>query len=42
VITSIEHLLNIDFGVAQAGGYVLPTANIKARTQFATVISDRF
>lgn len=39
--TERQHF-NIDFGVAQAAGFVLPTANIKARAQFATGISYRF
>jgi hypothetical protein len=42
VLLPTERPLNIDFGVAQAAGQVLPGANIKARAQFATAISYRF
>jgi len=39
--TERQHF-NIDFGVAQAAGFVLPKADIKARAQVATGISYRF
>jgi hypothetical protein len=42
VLPLTERPLNIDFGVAQAASYVLPTADIKARAQFAFGISYRF
>lgn len=42
VLLPTERRLNVDFGVAQAAGEVLPGANIKARAQFATGISYRF
>lgn len=42
VLLPTERRLNIDFGVAQAAGQVLPGANIQARAQFATGISYRF
>ncbi len=42
VLLPTESKLNVDFGVAQAAGFILPTADIKARVQFATGISYRF
>jgi hypothetical protein len=33
---------NIDFGVAQAAGRILPTVNLKARHQFALGVSYGF
>ena len=33
---------NVDFGIAQAAGEIMPGANIKARAQFATGVSYRF
>ncbi len=42
IIPSTERAFNVDFGIAQAAGEVLPGANIKARHQFATGISYRF
>jgi hypothetical protein len=42
ILLPTERHLNIDFGIAQAAGFVLPNADIKARAQFATGISYRF
>lgn len=42
VIPSTEHPFNLDFGVAQAAGTVLPGADVKARARFAFGMSYRF
>ena len=42
VLPSTEKPINIDIGVAQAAGWVLPGVNVKARAQIATGISYRF
>jgi hypothetical protein len=43
IIPKIEGTkMNIDFGVAQAAGNVMPGVNLRARHQFATGISYQF
>jgi hypothetical protein len=42
VIPSAEHPFNLDFGVAQAAGKVLPAADVEARARFAFGVSYRF
>jgi hypothetical protein len=42
LIPSSEHPFNLDFGVAQAAGQVLPGADVAARSQFAMGVSYRF
>ena len=39
IVPSEKHKLNIDFGVAQAAGQILPGVNLQARHQFALGIS---
>ena len=42
LIPNSEKALNLDFGIAQAAGRVLPGADVQARAQFAFGISYRF
>jgi len=42
VLPNPERPINVDLGVAQAAGRVLPGADVRARAQFATGISYRF
>jgi hypothetical protein len=39
IVPSPKHRFNVDFGVAQAAGWILPGVNLKARHQFALGIS---
>jgi len=41
VLPNLERPINVDFGVAQAAGRVLPNADVQARAQFALGISYR-
>jgi hypothetical protein len=42
VVPSSKMKLNLDFGVAQAAGQILPGVDVKARFQFAMGVSYGF